>query len=146
MSSATPRTDFSSARRRRSAARFSAAGGRGRPRVRPRPRRPHDRGDRAAPIARVAHRAPSPSPRSSSGRDLGELRQAAREAVAERLRGIHRHERPAQQMLDAVTHGPLLLEPSSSCLIALWMNTLVASSERPSAPAISRLSIPARSA
>ena len=56
----------------------------------------HDRGGRARPVARVAHRGQLPVGQLRGG-DLGQLGEAALEPVAERLGRLDRHEGRAQQ-------------------------------------------------
>ena len=121
-----------------------------RPAPAPAPTTPRRRADRGArPVARVAHRRQLPGLELVGGQ-LGELDERALEPRAELLGRLDRRSaarRQASMSTSCSLHlSPSRLEPSStissSCLMARWISTLVAPSVRPSARAISRLSMP----
>ena len=108
-----------------------------------------DRRRRAHPVARVAHRRELPRLELVGG-ELGDRRQrrprgarrdprAARPARALRAAGSRSCGSASLIGGRSLRGSPTI---SSSCLIARWISTLVAPSERPSARAISRLSMP----
>src|SRR5207302_10616335 len=110
----------------------------------------HDRcGGGANPVARIPHRRQLPALELLL-RGLGERHQRVLEPLGEIGRRLHRLEGLAEQRLEVGGAGAHLEPPfsapsdtiPSSCLIARCSKTLVAPSERPSARAISRLSIP----
>ena len=119
-------------------------------RRRRRPRRP------GAPSC-AGRAAPRARSRMSSSAQLGELGRGLRRRstsrvdssrLARRLGRLDRAQRVGEQALEvrrsagSARRSLIVAISSSSCLIARWISTLVAPSVRPSARAISRLSMP----